>query len=79
MLDASGVNHLDATADHELRKLAPRYRERGVRLLFVNVDDGVREVMDASGLTALVGSESFFATDADAVAHLDAHAARSAP
>jgi hypothetical protein len=50
-----------------------------VRLLFVNVDDGVREVMDASALTALVGSESFFATDADAVAHLDAHAARSAP
>jgi SulP family sulfate permease len=78
VLDASGVNHLDATADHELRKLVPRYRERGVSLLFVNVDDGVREVMDASGLAALVGPECFFSTDADAVAHLDAHA-RSAP
>ena len=72
VLDASGVNHLDATADHELRKLLSRYRARGVSLLLVNVDDGVRDVMDASGLTELVGAENFFATDADAVAHLDA-------
>jgi SulP family sulfate permease len=72
VLDASGVNHLDATADHELRKLATHFRDQDVRLLFVNVDDDVRDVMDASGLTALVDPDSFFATDADAVAHLDA-------
>ncbi len=72
VLDASGVNHLDATADHQLRKLAARYRDRGIRLLFVNVDEGVRAVMDASGLTDLIGPDHFFATDADAVAHLDA-------
>jgi sulfate permease, SulP family len=70
VLDASGVNTLDATADHQLRKLATRYRDRGMRLLFVNVDDDVREVMDASGLTELLGADNFFATDADAVAHL---------
>jgi sulfate permease, SulP family len=71
VLDASGVNTLDATADHQLRKLAARYRKRGIRLLFVNVDDEVRDVMDASGLSELVGPESFFPTDADAVAHLN--------
>jgi anti-anti-sigma regulatory factor len=71
VLDASGVNHLDATADHELRKLAAHYRERGIRLMFVNVDDDVRDVMDASGLSELVGTENFFATNADAVSHLD--------
>jgi sulfate permease, SulP family len=70
VLDASGVDHLDATADHELRKLAARYRDRGVTLLLVNVEDDVRRVMDASGLTELVGAEHFFATDSDAVAHL---------
>jgi len=72
VLDASGVNHLDATADHQLRKLAARYRDRGIRLLFVNVDEDVRAVMDESGLTDLIGPDHFFATDADAVAHLDA-------
>jgi Sulfate permease family len=43
-----------------------------VRLLLVNVDENVREVMDASGLSELIGLDHFFATDADAVAHLDA-------
>jgi sulfate permease, SulP family len=70
VLDASGVNHLDATADHELRKLAGRYRGRGIALSLVNVNDDVRTVMDASGLTELVGVEHFFATDADAIADL---------
>ncbi len=71
VLDASGVNYLDSTADHQLRKLAARYRDRGVRLLLVNVEEPVRAVMDASGFTDLVGSDAFFPTDADAVAHLD--------
>ncbi|MBV9410487.1 MAG: sulfate permease, partial [Acidimicrobiia bacterium] len=35
VLDASGVNHLDATADHELRKLVTRFREHGIDLLLV--------------------------------------------
>jgi len=31
-------------------------------------------VMDASGLTTLVGADAFFATDADALAQLEAAA-----
>ena len=72
VLDASGVNHLDATADHELRKLAARFQDQGIVLLLVNVDDDVRTVMEASGLVELLGDECFFATDADAAAHLSA-------
>ncbi len=70
VLDASGVNHLDATADHELRKLAKHFRDNGTDLLFVNVDGDVRAVMERSGLADFIGSDRFFATDADAVAHL---------
>lgn len=77
VLDASGVNYLDSTADHQLRKLAARYGERGIRLLLVNVEDPVRRVMDASGFTDLVGPDAFFPTDADAVAHLDARPSSS--
>jgi anti-anti-sigma factor len=72
VLDMSGVDHLDATADHALRKIAARCAARDRRLLLVSVDDDVRQVMDASGFTALVGDDAFFANDADAVAHLDA-------
>lgn len=74
VLDASGIDVLDSTGDHTLRKLVARYRDRGVRLLLVNVDEDVRAVMDASGFTKLVGADAFFAIDADAVAHLEAAA-----
>jgi SulP family sulfate permease len=73
VLDAAGVNHLDATGDHMLRDVASRLQHRGVRLLMVNVHEHeeVRQVLDASGFTELVGAAAFFPTDADAVAHLD--------
>ena len=71
VLDASGVDHLDSTADHELRKIAARYRDLGIRLIIVNVDDSVRAVFDASGFTELIGPDAFFATDADAISYLE--------
>jgi hypothetical protein len=54
--------------------LDPVRHRRGQARARANVDDGVRDVMDASGLTELLGRENFFPTDADAVAHLDARA-----
>ncbi|MBV8295267.1 MAG: sulfate permease [Acidimicrobiia bacterium] len=75
VLDCSGVNHLDTTADHKLRKLVSRLHEQGVTLFLVNVDGGVRAVMDASGLADEVGKDHFFASDADALAHLGSQVA----
>jgi SulP family sulfate permease len=72
VFDASGVDDLDATADHRLRKLATRWQREGTTLLMVNVNARVRDVMNRSGLADLVGTDHFFATDADAIAHLDA-------
>jgi SulP family sulfate permease len=74
VLDASGVNHVDATGDHALRLLMARLQERGVRFLLVNVHDDVCHVLDASGFTQSVGADAYFATDEDAVAHLESEA-----
>jgi len=71
VLDASGVDHLDATADHALRRLAGEYSRRGIALYVVNLDEEARAVLDASGFTDLIGADHYFATDADAVAHLE--------
>jgi SulP family sulfate permease len=71
VLDASGINNVDATGDHALRNAVERLRQRRVRLLLVNVHDDVRDVLDASGFTDLVGADAFFASDEDAVAHLE--------
>jgi sulfate permease, SulP family len=71
VLDASAVNHVDATGDHMLREVATRLQQRGMRLLLVNVHDQVRDVLDASGFSDAVGSDAYFDSDEDAVAHLD--------
>jgi sulfate permease, SulP family len=73
VLDASGINHVDATGDHLLRVVTQRLQQRGVRLLLVNVHDDVRDVLDRSGFTDLVGADHYFPTDEDAVAHLEDH------
>jgi SulP family sulfate permease len=70
VVDASGVDHLDSTADHMLRELVGDHRARGARFVFVAVHDDVRDVMDQSGLAELVGTENFVATDQDAVARI---------
>lgn len=71
VLDASGINHVDATGDHVLRTVTERLHDRGVRLLLVNVHDDVRDVLDASGFSDLLGVDCYFASDEDAVAHLE--------
>ena len=70
VLDASGIDHLDVTGDHMLRNLAQECSGAGVRMLLVNVQERVRDVMNASGFTELVGSDAFLATDEDAVDRL---------
>ena len=65
------VRHLDSTGDEILRNVAGDFAEHGIGTLLVDVAENVRDVMDASGFTALVGTDAFLPTDADAVAHLE--------
>ena len=67
-IDMSGVDQLDATADHMLRELV--VSARSTRFVFVHVQDRVRDVMDASGLSTLVGDDAFLATDAELIDRL---------
>ncbi|MFI5047794.1 MAG: sulfate permease [Acidimicrobiia bacterium] len=69
VIDASGVDQLDATADHMLRDLVTS-SSSSARFLFVHVHEGVRDVMDASGLSALVGDDAFLAGDRQLIARL---------
>jgi SulP family sulfate permease len=65
VLDMGGVDALDSTADHELRKLAARCRARGITLLLLAVPEPVREVLDASGFTAQLGADAYVASYTD--------------
>jgi sulfate permease, SulP family len=70
VLDLSGVDDLDATGDHRLRKLVAAWRH-DVEMLVVNVNEDVYRVMQRSGLAGEIGRDRFFASDADAIDFLE--------
>ena len=64
VLDASGMNQLDSSAEAALREIDQDYSERGVRLFFARVKGPVRDVMYRSGLLQRLNEEGriFFRT-----------------
>ncbi|MDD9933982.1 MAG: solute carrier family 26 protein [Myxococcales bacterium] len=57
VLDASGINQLDSSAEDALREIDRDYRERGIRLLLSHVKGPVRDVMHRTGLLATLADE----------------------
>jgi SulP family sulfate permease len=57
ILDASGINQLDSSAEDALREIERDCRERGVRLMFSHVKGPVRDVMYRTGLLETLATE----------------------
>ena len=66
-LDATAVDDIDYTAAATLRQLYEFLKEKGIRLVFSEVAPLVREDLDRSGITDLVGREAFYASAAAAI------------
>jgi SulP family sulfate permease len=64
VLDASGMNQLDSSAEAALGEIDRDYAERGVYLLFARVKGPVRDVMHRSGLLKQLNEQGriFFRT-----------------
>lgn len=71
VLDATGVNALDASGADALLEVAADYASRGIDLRFSGVRGPVRQMMRRVGLVEQLGEDHFFFTVADAVADLD--------
>lgn len=68
VIDASGINQLDSSAEAALGEIDRDYAERGIRLFFARVKGPVRDVMHLSGMLQRLSEEKriFFRTN-DAV------------
>ena len=67
VLDASGINQVDASAESAFREVLEAYRARGVRLVFADVKGPVRDVFERSGFDEDVGKDGFFFNVHDAM------------
>ena len=59
-IDMAVVGDVDFSAAAALREAYNELKERGVRLVFAEVDDDVRAELDVSGVTELIGQDGFF-------------------
>jgi high affinity sulfate transporter 1 len=59
-VDGAAIDDIDFTAGAMLASVARTLRERNVRLVFAEISDHVRDDLDRSGVTELVGKAAFF-------------------
>ncbi|MCH2235116.1 MAG: sulfate permease [Crocinitomicaceae bacterium] len=60
VIDCSGINSVDATALHALRRLHLSYKKRGIKLIFVSLKGPVRDLFKSEGVYRQFGKEAFF-------------------
>lgn len=60
VLDASGINDIDASAEATLEEIHERLQMRGVELYLASVKGPVRDLMDRAGATEQIGADHFF-------------------
>ena len=73
ILDASGINQIDASGDAALREIVTSYRERGIDLLLAAVKGPVRAVLTRSGFFDELGHDHLFLRVHDAVTWAEHH------
>jgi sulfate permease, SulP family len=61
-IDASAVDDIDFSAAATLRETYKLLKEKGIRLVWAEVDEDIRLELDRSELTELVGTDAFFET-----------------
>lgn len=70
VLDASGVNQIDSSAEHGLRAIAREYRERSIPFIVASAKGQVRDVLERSGFAREHGADGFSLCVHDAVLRL---------
>jgi SulP family sulfate permease len=64
-IDLTAVDDVDFSAAATLREVCKRLKQRGIRLVLAEVDQDVRNELDRSDLTALIGTDAYFETVGD--------------
>ncbi|MFB6262350.1 MAG: sulfate permease [Bradymonadaceae bacterium] len=70
IIDASGINDVDTTAEEAIRDVVEELSDHEVEFYVVGAKGPVRDMMRRSGLHELIGEENFFLNSHQAVKHL---------
>ncbi|MEM6731000.1 MAG: solute carrier family 26 protein [Myxococcota bacterium] len=70
VLEANGINAIDASGESALREITESYQRRGVRFILANLKGPVRDVLERSNFYDVIGRENVFHRIEDAMASL---------
>lgn len=73
-IEASAIDDIDYSAGQTLRSVHELLDKRGIRLVFVLVDQAVKAELDRYGLSRIVGENAFFASGHELVAAFEGSA-----
>lgn len=71
IIDAIGINEVDASALHALKELVDEYQSRDIDVIFAGVKGPVRDIFRRSGLDDIIGPEHFYLNIPKAVESLE--------
>ncbi len=69
ILDAAGINRIDASGEFTLRAVAQHLREAGIAFLIARGKHAFLHTLERAGFTALLGRDRFFHRTEDAIEH----------
>ena len=70
IVDAGGINQIDATGEQILRDLVERLREIGVEVFFTHAKRQLRDVLERTGCLDYIGRDHFFGRNQNALEDL---------
>ena len=79
VIQARGINLIDATGVEMLRRLTQDLRDSGIGMIFSSMKQQVFDVVERTGLADEIGRENFFASDEAALEAAIGRAARMSP
>lgn len=71
IIDAIGINEVDASALHALKELLDEYQDRDIEVIFAGAKGPVRDIFKRSGLDDIIGPEHFYLDIPNAVESLE--------
>jgi len=70
MIDAEGINEIDATGEEMLHELASRLNKQGIELVFARAKKPLIDVFTRTGLTEQLGGKTLFRTRTKALKYM---------
>jgi len=78
-INCSNIPNMDASALLTLLEMVETYNHRGVRVVFIQINEAIHRMFELGGLLKLIGEESIFESNHGAIRYLEVNVIKKVP